>query len=174
MIKWEKIISREPPKSVFSDEKKYIWIISQFQQSQQLNGAWNSYNAQQQSFPNLSNRTDIGQTTITLSNLNHQPSHTPSALPSQIPAAHNQSQVQSMQQQQNYQQQPQQQQQPPPPPPAAIGQENIVRVFDELMKNIARMKMFVRPSMCKPYGKQSESLQKSKYKIIAQFNAVFC
>lgn len=64
--------------------------------------------------------------------------------------------------------------QPPPPPqfsmpappqaptPPTIGQENIVRVFDELMKNIARMKMFVRPSMCKPYGKQSESLQKSE------------
>lgn len=109
----------------------------------------------------MPNRSDIGQTTITLSNLNaHQPSHTPTALPPQIPSAHNQSQVQSMQQQQNYQQQ-QQQPQPPPPSPA-IGQENIVRVFDELMKNIARMKMFVRPSMCKPYGKQSESLQKSK------------
>lgn len=71
--------------------------------------------------------------------------------PPQVPAAH--------------------QTQPPPPPftvpqaptPPTIGQENIVRVFDELMKNIARMKMFVRPSMCKPYGKQSESLQKSKF-----------
>lgn len=137
------------------------------QQSQQLNGAWNSYSAQQQPLP-MSNRTDIGQTTITLSNLNaHQSSHTQQqAMPQQIPAAHNQSQVQSMQSQQTYQQQqqqPQQQQQQPAQQQSAnIGQENIVRVFDELMKNIARMKMFVRPSMCKPYGKQSESLQKSK------------
>lgn len=131
------------------------------QQSQQLNGAWNSYSAQQQSLPNLSNRTDIGQTTITLSNLNaHQSSHTQPVLPPQIPVAHNQSQVQSMQAQQTYQQQQQQQRQEQQQ--STIGQENIVRVFDELMKNIARMKMFVRPSMCKPYGKQSESLQKSK------------
>lgn len=40
--------------------------------------------------------------------------------------------------------------------------ENVVRVFDELMKNIAKMKMYVKPSMCKPYGKQSEILQKSE------------
>lgn len=70
------------------------------------------------------------------------------------------------------QQQPQPQQQLPPPQTSmqsqqqspAIGQENIVRVFDELMKNMARMKQFIRPSMCKPYGKQSESLQKSEFK----------
>lgn len=101
----------------------------------------------------MSNRTDIGQTTITLSNMNaHQSSHTPTAqIPQQIPSAHNQSPAQPMQSQQSYQPQP------------TIGQENIVRVFDELMKNIARMKMFVRPAMCKPYGKQSESLQKSKF-----------
>lgn len=49
-----------------------------------------------------------------------------------------------------------------PQPVATVGQENIVRVFDELMKNMARMKSFIRPAMCKPYGKQSESLQKSK------------
>lgn len=30
------------------------------------------------------------------------------------------------------------------------------------MKNMNRMKACVRPAMCKPYGKQSESLQKSK------------
>lgn len=42
-----------------------------------------------------------------------------------------------------------------------VGQDKIVRAFAELMKNMARMKTFIRPSMCKPYGKQSESLQKS-------------
>ncbi|KAL7028686.1 hypothetical protein ACKWTF_005952 [Chironomus riparius] len=41
------------------------------------------------------------------------------------------------------------------------GQEKIVRAFAELMKNMARMKAFIRPSMVKPYGKQSESLQKT-------------
>lgn len=46
-------------------------------------------------------------------------------------------------------------------PSPSIGQENVVRVFDELMKNMARMKQYIRPSMCKPYGKQSETLQKS-------------
>ncbi|XP_059620213.1 uncharacterized protein LOC132264138 [Phlebotomus argentipes] len=43
----------------------------------------------------------------------------------------------------------------------AMGQEKIVRAFAELMRNMARMKTFIRPSMCKPYGKQSESLQKT-------------
>lgn len=43
-----------------------------------------------------------------------------------------------------------------------VGQDKIVRVFTELMRNMARMKTYIRPSMCKPYGKQSESLQKSK------------
>lgn len=43
-----------------------------------------------------------------------------------------------------------------------VGQDKIVRVFSELMRNIAKMKTFIRPAMCKPYGKQSESLQKSK------------
>ncbi|XP_055685608.1 uncharacterized protein LOC129791450 [Lutzomyia longipalpis] len=43
----------------------------------------------------------------------------------------------------------------------AIGQDKIVRAFAELMRNMARMKTFIRPSMCKPYGKQSESLQKT-------------
>lgn len=52
---------------------------------------------------------------------------------------------------------------PPPQPSPAIGQENVVRVFDELMKNMARMKQYIRPSMCKPYGKQSETLQKSEF-----------
>lgn len=41
------------------------------------------------------------------------------------------------------------------------GQEKIVRAFAELMKNMAQMKAFVRPSMVKPYGKQSENLQKA-------------
>lgn len=41
------------------------------------------------------------------------------------------------------------------------GQEKIVRAFAEVMKNMARMKACVRPAMCKPYGKQSEALQKS-------------
>ncbi|XP_050301102.1 vacuolar protein-sorting-associated protein 36 [Anthonomus grandis grandis] len=41
------------------------------------------------------------------------------------------------------------------------GQEKIVRAFSEVMKNMARMKTYVRPSMCKPYGKQSEALQKT-------------
>ncbi|KAL1451604.1 hypothetical protein WDU94_005965 [Cyamophila willieti] len=45
----------------------------------------------------------------------------------------------------------------------SLGQEKIVRAFSEIMKNMGRMKTCVRPSMCKPYGKQSESLQKSKY-----------
>lgn len=44
----------------------------------------------------------------------------------------------------------------------AAGQEKIIRAFGELMRNMARMKTYIRPSMCKPYGKQSESLQKSK------------
>uniref|UniRef100_A0A336K083 CSON007392 protein n=1 Tax=Culicoides sonorensis TaxID=179676 RepID=A0A336K083_CULSO len=43
------------------------------------------------------------------------------------------------------------------------GQEKIVRAFTELMRNMARMKTYIRPAMCecKPYGKQSESLQKT-------------
>lgn len=41
------------------------------------------------------------------------------------------------------------------------GQEKIIRAFAEVMKNMQRMKTYVRPSMCKPYGKQSEALQKS-------------
>lgn len=41
------------------------------------------------------------------------------------------------------------------------GQEKIVRGFQEMMKNIYKMKTCVRPSMCKPYGKQSEALQKT-------------
>lgn len=68
--------------------------------------------------------------------------------------------------------------------PTDIGQEKIIRAFAELMRNMARMKQFIRPSMCecntgsgedsklqistvffkfpgKPYGKQSESLQKT-------------
>nr|CAD7198014.1 unnamed protein product [Timema douglasi] len=42
-----------------------------------------------------------------------------------------------------------------------VGQEKIVRAFAEVMKNMSRMKTCVRPAMCKPYGKQSESLQKT-------------
>ncbi|VEN43025.1 unnamed protein product [Callosobruchus maculatus] len=41
------------------------------------------------------------------------------------------------------------------------GQEKIVRAFAEVMKNMSRMKTYVRPAMCKPYGKQSEALQKT-------------
>lgn len=50
---------------------------------------------------------------------------------------------------------------------AAAGQEKIIRAFGELMRNMARMKTYIRPSMCKPYGKQSESLQKSELLIIS-------
>lgn len=46
----------------------------------------------------------------------------------------------------------------------SAGQEKIIRAFSEIMKNMNRMKACVRPAMCKPYGKQSESLQKSKVK----------
>jgi len=46
------------------------------------------------------------------------------------------------------------------------GQEKIVRAFAEVMKNMARMKACVRPAMCKPYGKQSEALQKSNKHIL--------
>ncbi|KAK6645630.1 hypothetical protein RUM43_001910 [Polyplax serrata] len=42
-----------------------------------------------------------------------------------------------------------------------VGQEKIIRAFTEIMKNMARMKTCIRPAMCKPYGKQSESLQKT-------------
>ncbi|XP_018326295.1 uncharacterized protein LOC108737720 [Agrilus planipennis] len=42
-----------------------------------------------------------------------------------------------------------------------VGQEKIVRAFAEVMKNMQRMKTYVRPAMCKPYGKQSEALQKT-------------
>ncbi|KAJ8925026.1 hypothetical protein NQ315_001197 [Exocentrus adspersus] len=41
------------------------------------------------------------------------------------------------------------------------GQEKIIRAFGEVMKNMNRMKTYVRPAMCKPYGKQSEALQKT-------------
>lgn len=47
------------------------------------------------------------------------------------------------------------------------GQEKVVRAFAEVMKNMARMKSCVRPAMCKPYGKQSEALQKSKYNLLS-------
>ncbi|XP_055524285.1 uncharacterized protein LOC129717977 isoform X2 [Wyeomyia smithii] len=48
----------------------------------------------------------------------------------------------------------------------AVSQDKIIRAFGELMRNIARMKTFIRPSMCKPYGKQSESLQKTLFDTI--------
>lgn len=44
---------------------------------------------------------------------------------------------------------------------AAGGQERVVRAFAELARNLQRMRPCVRPAMCKPYGKQSEQLQKS-------------
>lgn len=50
-----------------------------------------------------------------------------------------------------------------------VGQDKIIRAFGELMRNMARMKTFIRPSMCKPYGKQSESLQKSEYILLISF-----
>lgn len=43
----------------------------------------------------------------------------------------------------------------------AGGQERVVRAFAELARNLQRMRPCVRPAMCKPYGKQSEQLQKS-------------
>ncbi|XP_028174613.1 uncharacterized protein LOC114363166 isoform X5 [Ostrinia furnacalis] len=42
----------------------------------------------------------------------------------------------------------------------AGGQERVVRAFAELARNLQRMRPCVRPAMCKPYGKQSEQLQK--------------
>ncbi|XP_055597906.1 uncharacterized protein LOC129747633 [Uranotaenia lowii] len=48
----------------------------------------------------------------------------------------------------------------------AISQDKIIRAFSELMRNIARMKTCIRPSMCKPYGKQSETLQKTLFDTI--------
>lgn len=53
------------------------------------------------------------------------------------------------------------------------GQEKIVRAFAEVMKNMARMKSCVRPAMCKPYGKQSEALQKSKRNHTIYYNSFF-
>ena len=50
------------------------------------------------------------------------------------------------------------------------GQEKIVRAFAEVMKNMQRMKTYVRPAMCKPYGKQSEALQKSKLFLFVTIN----
>ncbi|XP_067009093.1 uncharacterized protein [Anabrus simplex] len=47
------------------------------------------------------------------------------------------------------------------PSTSEVGQEKIVRAFAEIMKNMSRMKTYVRPAMCKPYGKQSEALQKT-------------
>lgn len=43
-----------------------------------------------------------------------------------------------------------------------VGQDKIIHIFAELMRNMSRIKTYIRPSMCKPYGKQSESLQKSE------------
>ena len=42
-----------------------------------------------------------------------------------------------------------------------LGQDKIIRAFSELIRNIARIKSYIRPSMVKPYGKQSDSLQKT-------------
>lgn len=103
------------------------------------NGAW----AQSATLQNLSSRDS--QSSVSNLNLHHSQQQPPPQ--QQLPPP--QTSIQS----QNYQQQS-----------PAIGQENIVRVFDELMKNMARMKQFIRPSMCKPYGKQSESLQKSEFR----------
>lgn len=48
----------------------------------------------------------------------------------------------------------------------AGGQERVVRAFAELARNLQRMRPCVRPAMCKPYGKQSEQLQKSTYRLL--------
>lgn len=50
----------------------------------------------------------------------------------------------------------------------AGGQERVVRAFAELARNLQRMRPCVRPAMCKPYGKQSEQLQKSTPHILVQ------
>ncbi|KAL4715881.1 hypothetical protein ACJJTC_014613 [Scirpophaga incertulas] len=49
------------------------------------------------------------------------------------------------------------------------GQERVVRAFAELARNLQRMRPCVRPAMCKPYGKQSEQLQKSesRFRVVA-------
>ncbi|VVC43660.1 Hypothetical protein CINCED_3A022560 [Cinara cedri] len=39
--------------------------------------------------------------------------------------------------------------------------EKIIKTFSEIMKNMNKMRVCTRPTMCKPYGKQSESLQKT-------------
>jgi hypothetical protein len=44
-----------------------------------------------------------------------------------------------------------------------VGQDKIILAFNELMRNMTRMKQFIRPSMCKPYGKHSDGLQKSEF-----------
>lgn len=48
-----------------------------------------------------------------------------------------------------------------------------MRAFAEVMKNMARMKACVRPAMCKPYGKQSEALQKSNDALFFFIATVF-
>lgn len=48
-----------------------------------------------------------------------------------------------------------------------------MRAFAEVMKNMARMKACVRPAMCKPYGKQSEALQKSNDSQFYQLFFIF-
>lgn len=144
----------------------------QAQQPPQHNGAWGAYQTQQ-SLQSLPNRNDVNQSQSSpYSNMNARQTKTPQ--PSQslsIPPAHSQPQVQvPLQAPQTFQMPSQQQQQQQQ---TTIGQENVVRVFDELMKNIARMKMFVRPSMCKPYGKQSESLQKSEFPFTTRKKYLF-
>lgn len=47
------------------------------------------------------------------------------------------------------------------PSTSEVGQDKIIRAFSEIMKNMNRMKTCIRPAMCKPYGKQSEALQKT-------------
>lgn len=80
-----------------------------------------------------------------------------------VPSQHTAQQQQQLPQQQLPQQQQLNQSTESREPIATVGQEKIIRAFGELMRNMARMKTFIRPSMCKPYGKQSESLQKSKF-----------
>lgn len=47
-----------------------------------------------------------------------------------------------------------------------------MRAFAEVMRNLHRMKMCIKPSMCKPYGKQSEMLQKSMCCFKSYLNCV--
>lgn len=149
------------------------------------NGAWGAYQQQTQNLSTRDNQSlpvsgqqqhhsQLQQQSNQQSQLNTDSRPVPyrvdqlscDAFSQQLQQQTAQQQSQSQAQSQVSQNQSQQQYLPPSQP---VSQENIVRVFDELMKNMARMKTFIRPSMCKPYGKQSESLQKSKSNEIRSY-----